>query len=462
MSTNLDNYCSAIAFLDSLANLPRDEYMVNLKMRKKNARLYLTRMQHLLDAWNNPEKKLKFIHIAGTSGKGSTVLMIHNILKKGGRKVGSFISPYPSVPIEKILVNGKYISPKELTLLVCELKTILQKYLLMKNTVGAPSYYEVWLAIALTYFRQKKCEYAIIETGCGGEFDASNIIPKPKLTIITSIGKDHVNILGPTIEKIAQAKAGIIKRRSNVIVGEMSKNALREIEKKCRKEKARLYKIKTEKGQNRMINTKDGEYQNAQILKDEKNQKFTIPFLGPGQKNNAHLAIKASQILGIDTATVKHALRNIKLPLRNEIVQTSPRVMLDGAHNIDKLSELIFVLNNLTYNRLSIIIGFKSGKTIRDMIKQIVPLADSIYCTRFLSPEMKSTDPTYIYKFVTEIKNTKQRAKMLLDPNDALEEALKDALKDDLVVATGSIYMVGELRKRWYSEEHILKKRKSY
>lgn len=448
MSMKFGRYYRAIQFLNSLVNLPRDDYMANLRKSRGNASWYLARTQALLDEIGNPEKKLSFIHVAGTSGKGTTTAHLHSILRAAGKKVGSFYSPYVSVPIEKILVNELYIAPRELAAIVgAKIKPALERLIVPRDSGGfktrhykdnTPSYFEVWLAIALFYFAQKKCEIAVLETGLGGEFDATNVIKRPLVSVITSIGLDHTEILGPTLADIAHAKAGIIKKGCPVVVGKIPARANNIIQKKARLNNAQLI--------------------NSRISPSVS----TIPFPGPGQHNNALCAATAARIIGIPDRAVIRGIARTRFPVRCEIMQKKPRVMLDGAHNPDKMRELDKVLESLTYQKLFLIIAVKGKKDARAMMKIISPRARHICVTRFLTPEFASAALFELSRYAKMYASKGTRVSAAIDPYDALDRALAEAGPGDLVLATGSIYMVGELRKKWYSEDHILLHRKSF
>ncbi|MFH1956238.1 MAG: Mur ligase family protein, partial [Patescibacteria group bacterium] len=211
-------------------------------MKSKGSVFYLKRTEQLIKKLKINLNQFKFIHIAGTSGKGTVTAMVHQILHQAGYKIGSFYSPHPTTSIERIRVGVDYISPSDFVKILDKIKPVLEE-MYSENRRGAkfwntrfsgscvptimPSYFEIFFALALLYFKRKKCEYVILETGCGGEFDATNIIKKPLITAITNIGFDHTQLLGNTLQKIAKTKAGIIKPGSIFLTTEKIKAILK-------------------------------------------------------------------------------------------------------------------------------------------------------------------------------------------------------------------------------------------
>src|SRR3989338_375395 len=200
-------YHRSVEFLEGLANL-RYKYYAEDKSGDKS--IYLKRTRYFLNLLGNPDYGIKFIHVTGTSGKGSVCSYLHEVLLASGKKAGLFTSPFVVTTIEKIKVGNLYISPDEFADLVEEVKPALDRAY-AESPHGGPAYFEVILAIGLLYFKRKKCEWAVLEVGMGGKYDATNVIKNPVATIITNIGYDHTETLGKTLTKIAGEKGGIIK-----------------------------------------------------------------------------------------------------------------------------------------------------------------------------------------------------------------------------------------------------------
>ncbi len=417
--SKFENYHNAVLFLESLFNIPKAEYMD----ARIHTPLYLKRSQILINKLNINLNQFKIIHIAGTSGKGSTVAMTHQVLYKAGKKVGSFYSPHPTTSIERIKVNNKYISPNDFAKLMDKIKSKV-KEMYLDPKIGMPSYFEIFFALALLYFEQQKCEYLIIETGCGGEFDATNIIKNPKITAITNVGLDHTHILGNTLEKIAKTKGGIIKKGSTFYTTEKRKTLLKIFQNICHKKKAKFIPL--------------------------------IPNKNP-LINNTLLVTQICQKLDVKQDITK-ALKNFSLPCRFETIQKNPRVVLNGAHNFDKIKSAVDNLKTLEFNNLYLILTLNENKDIRRIInylKKALKTKTHIYLTRHLISNRTCADLKLMYNLFPSKANFKKH--IFLDPHQALKEAIKKTKHNDLILITGSFYLAGELRKNWIPEEQILK-----
>lgn len=419
-------YKKAVNFLNSLNNIPSRNYMSNSKGYDRS--FFIKRLEYLLKLIDNPHKKLKYIHVAGTAGKGSTVYAIHNILKSAGYKVGSYYSPHTTTHIERIKVNNKYITPNTFANIVESLKNPLTECSL-KSPYGTPSYYEVLLTIAFIYFEQRKCDWVVLEAYLGGKNDATNVIKNTKFTVITNINYDHQNILGNTLQKIAKDKMGIIKPRSTFVTTESRPQILTMFQNKCKKEKAKFISLKYKKENN---------------------------------KNNL-IAKKIGELLNISDKNIKKALNKTKLPCRFEIMQASPKIIIDGAHNPIKIKKLVEHLKEIKYKRLILIFAMVSDKDVLKSLKEIASMAKHIVFTRSLSlVGSRKTMALLDFKKAVKKLNIKVKTDYFLDPWQALNFALSLLNSQDCLVITGSMYLVGDIRKKWISEEHILSNRKSF
>lgn len=442
MKKEKDHYLQSIKFLESLANIPGPNHLkTGLEVDRS---FFIDRTKYLLKLLGNPEKDFKYIHIAGTSGKSSLAYMIQAILTEAGLKTGAYFSPHATETTERMKVNNKNISPAELSELINWIKPYLS--LCAKNgRYGVPSYFETLVAIAFLYFKKKKCEYIALETGCGGNFDATNIIPKTEIAVITNIGLDHTRILGNSKTKIAQNKAGIIKKNSILITGEKNPSISRIFQKICQEKNCQLKKINLD----------------FQIIKNDltgtkfKYEENVYETKAPGrhQIENAILAIEAARLIknkNIDTTSIKNGLKKISPPCRLEVVQSKPTVILDGAHNADKLKSTADFIKNIKFKKLHLILGLAEDKELYNTLKYIIPLVDKIYLTRFLIPVRKSKNLKKMYKMAKELaKEKKDKIEIFVDPWQALEEALSKADKRDIILITGSFFLAGELRKKW-------------
>jgi len=373
----------------------------------QNPEIFIKRMRFLLKLAKNPDKRLKIIHVAGTSGKGSVCNGIYNLLLAAKKKTGLHVSPFVSVSTEKIQANGKFISAGEFYNLVKEVKPLIDK---CTKKFGCPSYFEIWFLLSLKYFAKQKCEYAVLETGCGGRYDASNSVFNPLISIITNVGIDHQKLLGRTISEIAWQKAGIIRKNGIVISGADRSAARKIIEKEAQKQNAQLI-----------------------FVQDEHNP-------------NTAIVQTAAKLLHIDLKKFPADLNEKKLAARFEIMQNKPLIILDGAHNADKLAYLAKQIQRLKYRKLFLIAAMTENRNAANCFKPLLKIADDIYCTKFNNPFRKPATPEKLAK--------KLGTKHFFDSVEtALAFAKKQTTKNDLILITGSFFLCGEARKLWIDEK---------
>lgn len=388
-----------------------------------NTDFSLSRMRLLLQLTGNPDRAFKIIHIAGTSGKGSVTNYLYNILQANGCKTGAHFSPFVSVATEKIQINNKFISVKEFIKLVDDLKPIIDQ---CSQTISSPSYFEVWILAALVYFKKKNCDYVVLETGCGGRFDATNAVQKTIVSVITNIGLDHTAIIGKTISKIAYEKAGIIRENGVVFTAANRKQALAVIKKVCLKQNAKLITVKN--------------------------------------KTNADLASAVARYLKINEQDITQGLMNAKLPARFEIVQQNPLIILDGAHNPDKLNYLTKRLRlfkqEFVIKKTHLICSLTEEKNIKQCFKKIIKEVDFVYCTRALTPVRSFARPEQLAKTSRELKNIPTQ--FFSNPHLAFRTALNKTNKNDLIIITGSFFLCGDLRSHWIDPKKQLEQRTNF
>lgn len=435
---NIRTYAEAVAYLESLIT----------KERKGKRPYRLERVFRLMELLGNPQNAFKSIHIGGTSGKGSVSYMAAAILREAGYNVGLHTSPHLERINERIQVfdpdeggvNGKEISDTDFIKLVDGIQPVVEKVRKEKKW-GKPTYFETIVAMAFQYFKEKKVEVAVVEVGLGGTLDATNVL-KPKVAVLTNVGLDHTHILGKTVEKIAKDKAGIIKEGIQVVTAATQKSVLDIIKERCKEKHARLTII--------------GKHQN-------------VPPLGPigeHQKINAACAISAVQKIQdtrhkIQTKHIERALQKVVIPGRFEVVKLKARsykleAILDGAHNPVKIQALVRALRSFFPKRKFIFIfAAKKTKDYKAMLKKLVPLAKRIYLSPFKATtdygKRQSVPPREMKKFVKTIWNGECR--IARNSEEAIQKALRAAQEGDIIVVTGSLYLVGEIR-------HLLTKQK--
>lgn len=419
-------------------------YLYNLNPGTKFGLETTRQMLHCL---NRPEKKFKSIHIAGTNGKGSTAAFIAQILQEAGYKVGLYTSPHLIRFNERIKINNEEITDEELIKLTKEIKELIEKQGLK------PTFFEFTTVLAFLCFARQKVDFAVIEAGMGGRLDATNVI-HPELSIITNISFDHQPHLGNTLEKIAREKAAIVKEKNWLITGEKKKSLLKIFHQECRKKKAKMLQV------NKLIRAKIISSNLQEQLFRTKgiiNSTFRIKLLGEHQADNALLAIIAAKQLGISLKDTKKGLEEARWPGRLEIIRQKPLVIVDGAHNVagmktlrkflyklpDKLPyKLSHKLPRKLARRKILILGIAKDKEIPKMISLIVPLADEVILTQ------GNFKPAPLPLLEKEARKYTQKIKKYPKVKEAIKWAGKKAKKDDLIVVTGSLYMVGDVLAR--------------
>ena len=367
----------------------------------------------LLKAFDNPQEKLKFIHVAGTNGKGSTCSFLTSLLVEKGEKVGLFTSPHIYDFRERIRVNGIEID-QEYVIGFCEkIKQIELNF--------SPSFIEITLAMALCYFQQEKCSIVVLETGMGGRLDATNVV-EPIISVITNIGIDHTQFLGETLAAIAFEKAGIIKKEIQVVIGERQIETTSVFEKKAQEQKASIIFA----------------------------QEFHLPFelsLGGYQSKNLKTALVTLSILSysIDKNLVEKALENLRrnsaLFGRMEIVQQNPTLILDVSHNKEGIEATLKSLNLTENAKLTILLGASQDKAIEEMLPLFPKNAEIHLCT-FKNERSQS------FERLQEIKMNNSKIEFVhKEVNQAIEELLPKLKKQDILLVIGSFFLISDVKR---------------
>ena len=396
----MTNYKEIVAFL----------YKQYPSYQKKGISAYrdnLDNIKKLCEIIGNPQKFIKTIHVAGTNGKGSVCNMIYNIYKKNGYKVGLFTSPHLFDFRERIIINDVWIS-KDYIMNFYE-----KNFQLFKEI--KPSFFEWTTVLAFSYYKDSATDINIIETGLGGRLDSTNII-NPEISIITNIGFDHQNILGNTLEEIAKEKAGIIKENTPTLLGPNIK-AKSIFEDVSKAKNSSLYVV----GNN---------------LDQEESS------LPEYQLKNWETAKKAVQIINSRIKIHDKVSDYLTIKGRWQIVENNPKTILDIGHNKDCIIEAQKQLLRENYEKLHLIIGFSNDKNI-DEILDVLPIAEYIYATQ--SVNERSLDPE-ILKNKLKLNNKQ----IFEDYKNAFESAQIMASKEDLVLITGSAFLVGDILKEFY------------
>lgn len=393
----------------------------------------------LCKSLNNPQTKFKTVHVAGTNGKGSVSHMLAAILQTAGYKTGLYTSPHLKDFRERIKIDGKMCSENFIVDFTEKIKPQMERL--------QPSFFELTVAMAFEYFAQHSVDVAIIETGLGGRLDSTNVI-MPELSIITNIGWDHMNILGDSLKKIAFEKAGIIKQNIPVVIGEISEDTKAVFETSAKEKNAPLIFAQ----QNFYV--QDFNYEHNQLQCEVVNKRkdehynFFLDLSGVYQTKNIITVLESVHQLQlqnwkIEQHHIETALKKVKhltgLHGRWEKIKDDPTVIVDVAHNIDGIKQLVEQLELMSYDELHLIIGFVKDKEVTDILS-LLPQTANYYFTKAQIP--RALNEAVLASVASE---NGLNGKAFTNVNIALNEALTHAGKDDLILIFGSVFLVGEV-----------------
>lgn len=406
----------------------------------------LERTEKILELLGNPHKKLKCIHIAGTNGKGSTTAMLTEILKEAGYKVGMYTSPYLEEFEERIQINGSNISKDDLSNTITDVAKVIGNVIALG--FDHPTEFEIITCAMFLYFYKNHVDYAVIEVGLGGRLDSTNVI-NPILSIITSISFDHMKILGDTLDKIAYEKAGIIKEGVPLVLYPQEKDSFEVIKKTCDEKKCRLIQVPkdsvTADKLNKDINCAT---QNININTQNNFYQIELSLLGKHQKLNCSVVLFAVEELIRQNINIKkdhifRALNKVKWPGRLEILRKDPLVVIDGAHNIDGIKKLTESIDTyFSYKDIILILGILADKQVDDMLMEIAPKARKIIA---VTPHSDRAE--LACDLAKNIANINPEVEYIDNYETAFNKALTYCSKDSLLLISGSLYMIGDMRK---------------
>lgn len=400
-------------------------------------KLGLQNIKTLMKKLGNPQDKLKIIHIAGTNGKGSCTSFVNSVLVSQGYKVGMFTSPSIYNFEERIRINNKNIPEDKLIELMGEVREVA-------NTLEVfPADFELVTAVAFLYFYREKCDFAIMEVGLGGRLDATNVVDKPLITLITSISFDHQQFLGNTIKEISLEKAGIIKDGVPLVLYSQDTEIMDNIIRVAKSKNSKvilndLSKIKV------LDNSKSG-----QIIDYKEFRNLKINLLGSHQVKNASISIELLLELRkmgfeISNESIYDGFLTVTWPCRFELVSKSPDFILDGAHNIDGIEKFISNINFYYKDSRKIaIFGVLEDKDYNEMLERIIPCFDMFLTVR---PDSERAMEAYELKDKIEAL-TEKKVYSFDNYQDAIDKSFEISSKDDVISAFGSLYFVGEVRK---------------
>ena len=401
-------------------------------LRRFGIKLGLATIRRMLSGLDNPQRRYRCIHIAGTNGKGSVASSLAAILTKSGYRVGLYTSPHLVRFNERIQVDGEAISDMQIVRLFRRVQP---------TWAGGrePTFFEFTTAMALAEFARRKVEWAVIETGMGGRLDATNVIT-PELSLVTNISLEHREYLGDTIDRIAFEKAGIVKRRTPVVTGIRQPSAFSVLSETARQRSAPLYRLGSEF---RVRRRADGTFTYSGI--EHVWTGLATGLRGDHQVQNAALILAACELLlpkapQINIGSIREGLIENRWPGRLEVVSQNPLVVFDGAHNLDAARQLSrWLSKNMKGRALTLVVGILDDKPYRAMLKCLVPLASRVIFT-----QAKINRALPVQTLVTAAQPMTSGITVITDVAQALKFAVKTAPTGGLTLVAGSLYVVGE------------------
>ena len=395
----------------------------------------LGRTQTLLAKMGNPEKKLRFVHIAGTNGKGSTAAMTASILRKAGYRTGLYTSPYIYRFHERMQVDGMEISDEDLAAVTEYVKPLAD------SMAESPTEFELVSCIAFEYFYRQKCDIVVLEVGMGGALDSTNVIEVPEVAVITNIGLDHTEYLGDTVEKIAQTKAGIFKQNGHAVVYRGTPSVEAVYERVCAEKNVSLKKADFD---SLVLKSHSLE---GQVFDCGSRRDLLLPLLGDHQLHNAAVVLAIADTLieegwKISEQNIYDGIRDVRWPGRFDIASRNPLFIIDGGHNPQCIEALVKNIQDyLTGKRVIALTGVLADKDYADMYRPVMPLVDQFVC--ITPPNPRKLEAAALAEYLSRA-GAKATACGTVADGVALAKAL--AGTDGAVLCFGSLYSIGAIR----------------
>ena len=425
------NYIEAMDFLE--------------KTKKYGSQLGLTSIQNLMAELGNVQDEISLVHIGGTNGKGSVGAMLSQVLTESGYKVGRFCTPDVFAYEDEFQMNGINIEKDRLVQLFTKVKEACDK--LTSQGKPHPTRFEVETAVAFLWFYEEQCDIALLEVGMGGETDATNLIKRPLVSVLTSISMDHIRFLGNSLGEIARVKSGIIKQQVPVVTMEQKPEAFAQIEKKAREMQSELIVAKTDQAQK--ITQKNGRY--GFVWKNQQQElHINLSLCGAFQVENAVCVLNVLQILQkkypkITKETIQHGLAHTTWHGRMEQLGAEPDFYLDGAHNEDAVRKLRKTLDEgFSDRRIVYIMGVLADKDYEKMIQMMFRTGDQVYTVTPQNP--RALDGK---ELENQLLEQKIDARYCENVQDAVLYALRDAQKGDMILAFGSLSYLRNVREAY-------------
>ena len=395
----------------------------------------LSRITALLEKMGNPHKDMKYIHIAGTNGKGSTAAMSASILRKAGYCTGLYTSPYIYQFGERMQVNGEMITDEELVAITEWIKPLAD------SMEESPTEFELTTAIGFEFFKRRGCDIVVLEVGLGGLLDATNVISTPEVAVITNIGLDHTDILGHTLEEIAFNKAGIIKENGHAVIyrGQPSVEAV--FEKACAERNVKLKKANFDG-----LKLKEHDLF-EQVFDCGEYKDIHLPLLGDHQLHNAAVVLAVAETLiekgwKITRENIYEGIRDVSWPGRFDIVSRDPLFIIDGGHNPQCLEALVKNIEDyLQGRRVIALTGVLADKDYGDMYRPVMPLIQEFVCVTPPNPRRLPAA-----ELAQHLQNVGAKAVACETVADGVRKAIELAAGDGVVLCFGSLYTIGDIR----------------
>ena len=399
----------------------------------------LGRTQALLAKMGNPEKKLKFVHIAGTNGKGSTAAMTASILQKAGYRTGLYTSPYIYRFNERMQVNGEQIEDEELAQITEYVKPLAD------SMEEAPTEFELVSCIAFEYFLRQKCDIVVLEVGMGGALDSTNVIEVPEVAVITNIGLDHTDVLGDTVEKIAETKSGIFKDNGHAVVYRSTPSVEAVYERICKEKNVTLHKADFDS-----LKLKRHDLF-GQVFDCGSRKDLELPLLGDHQLHNASVVLSVIDALiaqgwTITEDNIRQGLRDVSWPGRFDIVSRDPLFIIDGGHNPQCIEALVKNIQDYLQDRKVIALtGVLADKDYGEMYRPVMPLVSEFVCVTPPNPRKLEAA-----ELAEHLRCAGAEATSCDSIEDGVKTAIKLAGKEGVVLCFGSLYSIGSIRDSLY------------
>lgn len=428
------NYQAALDYVLSFADYER--------LSRSAVVFDIARIEALLKRLDDPHKRAKSVHIAGTKGKGSTSAMISSVLVASGYRTGLYTSPHLLSMMERIQIDNTPITEDEFAAMVTGLKPEVEEVNSPGN-LGELTTFEILTALAFMYFNTSQVDFQVLETGLGGRLDATNVVT-PQVCAITSISLDHTEVLGDDLSKIAWEKAGIIKPEGIVICAPQTPEVLGVIEGVCRERRAKLIRVGAEvTWQRRDFNNLSQTFHLRGIRGE---YDLSIPLLGEYQLENAAIAVAALEVLAgigvrVSAASITSGLSRVSWPGRLQILQDNPLFIVDGAHNAYSAMKLRQALEkDFDFDAAILIVGTSGDKDIGGIVAELSPLTRRVIVAPSRHPRATPNS-----RLTSEFSKRGIEARAAHDVPSAIEMALAEAKGRDLICATGSLFVLAEV-----------------